>query len=157
MEETTQTQEAPVFSNAVLYAAFSSIPLDLEGSNIAPVGWIPHESDVEHSSKEIIEELTLEYTEKNKHVLFKNVNLKWDSCDCSDGFGCSHPDWVYEIEVVSGSVRDIIDVDEAIYAHKNNNYCSIPTKEVTVYDFFRICEIVGIKLEFSDYALSLLK
>jgi len=33
----------------------------------------------------------------------------------------------------------------------------IPEKESTIYDFYRMCELVGIKLELSDYAVSLLK
>lgn len=158
MQETIQNQKPPVFSNTVLYAAFSSIPLDIEGSNISQIGFIPSASDLIHFGKEKAEMWATEFKEKNKHVLFKNINLKWDSCDCGDGFGCSHPDWVYQIEVKNKEKNHTIELNgNGIEAYNNNRQCVIPEKNVSVYDFFRMCEMLEIELELSDYALSILK
>lgn len=28
--------------------------------------------------------------------------MSWDSCDCGDGYGCSHGSYVYEIYITNG-------------------------------------------------------
>jgi hypothetical protein len=44
--------ETPTFGNVLLYAAFSSIPLDIEGSNLENTGWMPSESDIKYMGEE---------------------------------------------------------------------------------------------------------
>ena len=39
---------SPTIGNAVLYAAFSVIPLDIEGSNLENTGWMPSEEDISY-------------------------------------------------------------------------------------------------------------
>jgi hypothetical protein len=146
------------FAKPVLYAAFSAITLDVEGSNIACTGWIPSKSDKSYLDDDSFAKVVKEGEEKNAKVLFKNVSLNWDSCDCGDGFGCSHGNWVYEIDITNDDKTHTLEMDDSgIIAYNEKRQAMIPEKESTIYDFYRMCELVGIKLELSDYAVSLLK
>jgi hypothetical protein len=150
---------SPTIGNAVLYAAFSVIPLDIEGSNLENTGWMPSKKDIsymgEESYKLAIEECNL----KNAKVLFKNVSLQWDSCDCGDGYGCSHGSYVYEINIFSNGKNITIEYTDgdSLEFYNEGKYCKIPTTGATIFDFIRMCEICEIELELSDYAVSLLK
>jgi len=150
---------SPTIGNAVLYAAFSVIPLDIEGSNLENTGWMPSEKEIrymgEESYKLAIEECNL----KNAKVLFKNVSLQWDSCDCGDGYGCSHGSYVYEINIFSKGKNITIEYTDgdSLEFYNEGKYCIIPTSGATIFDFVRMCEICEIELELSDYAVSLLK
>jgi hypothetical protein len=79
--------------------AFSSIPLDIEGSNIDCVGWTPTPEDERFMSQEGFIKAKKKGEEKNEKVMFKNAKTQWDSCDCGDGYGCSHGSYVYSIEI----------------------------------------------------------
>ena len=72
--------ETPTFGNVLLYAAFSSIPLDIEGSNLENTGWMPSESDIKYMGEESYKLAVEECNFKNSKVMFKNVSLSWDSC-----------------------------------------------------------------------------
>jgi len=141
---------------ADLYNVFSAIPLDIEGSNIAYTGWIPSESDKKWMDGDSFAKSVKEGEEKNAKVLFKNVFPQWESCDCGDGFVCSHGSWVYEINITNEDKTHTLEIDDSgIIAYNAQRQAMIPEKESTIYDFYRMCELVGIKLELSDYAVSL--
>lgn len=139
-----------------VFAVFSEIPLDIEGSNLQEKGLCP---STVHEFYDTDEEYKLAmdgYIEKNSKVLFKNVSLQWDTCDCSD-FVCSHDDFVCGIEINDGDKTwNIIYEDQEYIYIEGLNTVQIPISGASVYDFIRACELCGIKLEFSDYALSLL-
>lgn len=139
-----------------IFEILHQIPLDIEGSNITKTGWYPDpEWDAEGMSKEEVERLTLEAIQKDSKVLFTNVSVHYDSCDCEGWCNCS--DWVYEIVVMNGENRHEIEVDEDhIGIYNNEKGSSIPPQS-TIYDFYRMCELVGVELEFSEYAKQLLK
>ena len=143
----------------LLYAAFSSIQLDIEGSNLENTGWIPSESDIKYMGEENYKLAVEECNFKNSKVMFKNVSLDWDSCDCGDGYGCSHGSYVYELHITNGEKRhDIEYTDGDCLEFYNAGKCArIPTAGATIYDFYRACELCEIELELSDYAVSLLK
>lgn len=161
MESTKQTEnlaECGNKSKPLLYTAFSTIPLDVEGSNISCIGWIPSDSEKKYMDEKDFNEAVRQSEKENEKVLFKNIHLNWDSCDSCDGYGCSHGSWVYEINITCGDKNHTLEIDDSgIVAYNEGRQSMIPEKEVTVYDFYRMCEIVGINLELSDYALSLLK
>lgn len=103
------------YINTSLYSVFSSIPLDIEGSNIDFVGWIPSEMEKEHMPINIYEFEKKKGEEQNSKVLFKNVNLHWDSCDCGGGYPCSHGSFVYEIELeLSDYAVSLLDENDQI-------------------------------------------
>ncbi len=140
------------------YAILSSIPLDIEGSNLENTGWLPAESDREYMDDENYKLAIEECNLKNSKVLFKNVRLLWDSCDCGDGYGCSHGSYVYELHIKNGEKAYEIEYEDGdhLYFEGNAKMAKIPVSGATIYDFIRACELCEIELEFSDYALSLL-
>jgi len=141
-----------------LYAVFSAITLDVEGSNIAFTGWIPSESDKKYMDDDSFAKAVQEGNEKNAKVLFKNISLNWDSCDCGDDFSCHHGNWVYEIDIANEDKTHTLEIDDyGIIAYNEKRQAMIPENQSTIFDFYRMCELVGIRLELSDYALSLLK
>lgn len=148
---------SPTIGNAVLYAAFSVIPLDIEGSNLENTGWMP--KDISYMGEDSYKLAVEEYNLKNAKVLFKNVSLQWDSCDCGDGYGCSHGSYVYEINIFSNGKNITIEYTDgdSLEFYNEGKYCKIPTAGATIFDFIRMCEICEIQLELSDYAVSLLK
>lgn len=155
MENTEQKQ----FTTQRIFEILHQIPLDIEGSNISNTGWYPNpEWDAEFMDKAELDRLTAEAIEKDSKVLFKNVFLEYDSCDCNDGM-CSHGSWVYQLRVLQNGAGVPIEIEdeEQFYAYLDGKTVNIPIKESTVYDFYRMCEIVGIQLEFSEYAKSILK
>lgn len=144
--------------NHLLYTAFSAIPLDIEGSNISCIGWIPTEIEKKYMDDDSFIKAVKDAEKQNEKVMFKNISLDWDSCDCGDGYGCSHGSWVYEININNQDKSHTLEIDDSgIIAYNEKRQSMIPCNDVSIYDFYRMCEIVGIKLELSDYALSLLK
>jgi len=141
-----------------IYAAFSSIPLDIEGSNIENTGWMPTESEKECMTEDSYNLIVEECSAKNANVLFKNISLRWDSCDCGDGYGCAHGSYVYEIAIKSGEKVYEIEYEDGDHLcfEGNSKMAKIPVAGATIYDFIMACELCEIELEFSDYALSLL-
>lgn len=150
-------QKQTVEEAANLHLIFSNIPLDIEGSNISFTGWIPSEAERKYMDDDSIAKAIKEGEGKNSKVLFKNISLNWDSCDCGDGYGCSHGNWVYEIDITTKGNSHTLDIDDSgVTAYNNHRQSMIPAKDVSVYDFYRMCEMCGIELELSDYANSLL-
>ena len=151
--------ETPNCINILLYAAFSSIPLDIEGSNIDCVGWIPSPADVKYMETEWYIKAKKEGEEKNEKVMFRNVSLNWDSCDCGDGYGCSHGSYVYEIHITNGEKVYEIEYEDGDYLffEGNGKMVKIPVAGATIYDFIRACQLCEIELTLSDYAEAVLK
>ena len=151
--------ETPNCINILLYAAFSSIPLDIEGSNLENTGWIPSENDKKYMDEKNYLLAIEEANSKNAKVIFKNVSLQWDSCDCGDGYGCSHGSYVYDIDIINEDKKINIEYTDgdSLEFYNNGKYCKIPTAGATIFDFIRMCQICEIELELTDYAEALLK
>ena len=151
----TMNTELKTYSKEVLFQVLSNIPLDIEGSNLSKVGLYPIlEHDLEYMGQAEFKKATEEATEKDSKVLFTNVFLEYDSCDCNDGM-CSHGSWVWQIVVMDDGKRYELEiVDNSIYTSFGEKTASI-TDDSSIYDFYRLCEMTGVKLEFSDYAHSL--
>lgn len=151
--------ETPNCINTLLYAAFSPIPLDIEGSNLENTGWIPSEIDKKYMDEKNYLLAIEEAKTKNEKVLFKNVSLQWDSCDCGDGYGCSHGSYVYDIDIINGGKRINVEYTDgdSLEFYNEGKCCKIPTAGATIFDFIRMCQICEIELELTDYAEALLK
>jgi len=146
-------------NNNLVFAVFSNIMLDVQGSNLENTGWLPSESYKKDMGDEFFERAIKEYHEKNEKVLFTNVKLQWDSCDCGDGYGCSHGNFVWEIHIHCKDKKYEVpfeDADQLLF-EGNGKQVLLPTlTNTTVYDFIRACELCEIELDYSDYAKSLL-
>lgn len=137
-----------------------SIPINIEVSNIGKVGWLPCKEDFKRIGDNHYNEALAEYTKANEKVCFKNVHLAWDSCDCGDGYGCSHGSWVYELRIIDKNGTHEVDIEDNETLHFSNSvtkkWVTIPIEDSSIGDFYRACVIVGIELELSDYAISLI-
>lgn len=142
-------------TRTALYEILSTIPLDIAGSNLSETGWCPSVSDAEFMSQEGYEQAKNLFKQQNSKVLFTNVRLLWDSCDCMDNI-CSHGSYVYEIHIISEDKPHKIELEEDTIYFSNDGVASMPILNATVWDFYRLCEMVDIKLKFSDYLKSLL-
>lgn len=143
--------------NAALFAAFSSIKLDIEGSNIAHVGWKPNEEDKKHMPEEHYSKMMAVSAEAQSKILFTNIKLEWDSCDCGGDYCCGHGDYVWQIHVLNEGVTHELEFeDNAIIFGNTCKYGVLPTEGATIYDFIRMCQLCDIELELSDYAVSLI-
>lgn len=144
-------------SNEMLYAAFSKIPLDIYGSNLDLTGWMPSEKDKETMDERNYAFAVEEYKKRNAKVMFTNVSLQWDICACSEY--CSHGSGVYEMEIKNRNeifIVELEDLDSLVFDGPIG-FVKIPIENATIFDFYRACELSGIELELSDYALSLLE
>jgi hypothetical protein len=36
--------------------------------------------------------------------IFSNITFDYESCDCGNEFGCSHSDWIYQINIYSNEI-----------------------------------------------------
>lgn len=150
--------ETPKHINALLYAAFSSMPLDIEGTNIDFVGWMPSEEDKKYMPLDIYEAEKKASEEEYSKVIFKNVTRKWDTCDCGGGYPCSHDSYVYAIKINNENKTHELGLDDNHICFENDGrYGNLPTQDATIFDLIRMCQLCQIELELSDYAVSLLK
>lgn len=140
-----------------IFKVFSEIKLDIEGSNLGQVGWRPSESDLNYMNQDEFDLSVKKYNAENSKVLFTNIRLDWDSCDC-EGW-CSHGGWVYQLTVINGADKNEIDVvdGDSLEFYNNGKFGRIPVENATIYDFFRMCEMCEINLQLTDYAKSLLE
>ncbi|MCT3800628.1 hypothetical protein HZQ61_02940 [Elizabethkingia anophelis] len=144
------------YSKNRIFQVLSEIPLDIEGSNLANTGYYPAEFDKNWMSDNDYAKCLEEAYETDSKVLFTNIYLEWDSCDCSEGM-CSHGAYVVGMRVVYNDDKIEIDMwDGDTLGSTHNGTFSMPSENTTVYDFYRMCELVGITLKFSEYAKSLL-
>lgn len=148
------------------YLCLFSIPFEVN-KNIAVDGWYPSESDV---NDEFLTRLDFdiameEYKKANEKVIFSNTYLCWDSCDCGDGYGCSHGSWVYSVGILTDNKENIeFDIYDEDLLNVNNGKrgsdykeLNLPIGLITVGDFWRATQLMGVELKFTDYGNSLLK
>ena len=122
--------EAPNTTNMLLYAAFSSVPLDIEGSNIDFVGYIPSEEDKKYMPSHVYNAVKEKNEKLKSKVLFKNVKTQWESCDCGGGYPCSHGSYVYAIEVENeDKTHELIMEPDYICFDNAKKYGSMPYRD----------------------------
>lgn len=109
-------------------------------------GWYPADIEKQWMSEEDYNEAVRKYNEAEKEILYSNLILHWDSCDCGDGYGCSHGSWVYEITNDLKQKIEFYDDGFAITGERTTvsveNYSII-----TFQEFEQMCAIAGFKLE----------
>jgi hypothetical protein len=80
-------------------------------------------------------------------VVFKGIHITWDSCDCGQGYGCSHPDWPFEGRFNDDPEVEFEFEDDSIRLSKNGKHITVgPTGKMTMQDFKTACEMIGIIL-----------
>jgi hypothetical protein len=144
--------------------------LDAINSNI----WFPSETDKEYMSQSAFDDELRKANTKKVNLIFSNIRINYDSCDCGEGWGCSHGRWPYQIIVSDGEkephVIEIENQDSLAYSR----YVNLVTKEIVPYykkdsklviasilrkifltygDFIRFCNMSGIPLKSDKYTI----
>jgi hypothetical protein len=112
--------------------------------------WFP---SLEFMSQESYDEQMKIYKEAESRVVFKNTYVDYESCDCGDGYGCSHEPWPYEICVFDEdrkhTVNRIVYEDGEQLFIEGKIHCATLNKiytELTLGDFYDFCKLVGITI-----------
>ena len=103
--------------------------------------WLPAESDKDMMGEKSYNEQVESFNKNQDNVLFKNVKVKWDSCDCE--YSCSHERWVYELKI-GDFVFELVDDNEYATSGLSTH---MPK---TIGEFIDDCYRSGILLEWSD-------
>lgn len=124
---------------------FSELPFDvkhLENNN-----WPLDDDSKKYMNEKSIADYQQSYQLADDEVLFKNIHVVWDSCDCGQGYGCSHPDWPFEGKFGDDPEAQFDFEDDSIRLEKGGKYITVgPTSQMTMQDFADACKIVGIQL-----------
>lgn len=139
--------------------------------------WLPSESDKDMIGEYEYDRMVRSYHEGMSKRYFKNVIIKWDSCDCGDGYGCSHGSWIYEVNIKkpdyikNNLINKIQNSDSKLNKEywilelEQNRYTTVNTKlkdnntlkfmlPKTLNDFISDCCRVGIMLEWNDWIIN---
>lgn len=96
---------------------------------------------------EKIKEYQAAYDLSESDVIWRGIHIVWDSCDCGQGYGCSHPDWPFEGRFGDDPEAKFDFEDDSILLTKDGKHITIgPTDKMTMQDFKSACDIVGITL-----------
>jgi len=113
-----------------------------------------NEYPVDESAKsymgESYDDYVAAYNKKEAAVLFNNTYVDYDSCDCGDGYGCSHGSWPFRIRFLNNDKvcdGDFEDEHSLILTGTKNCIRIEDYTKITMFDFVSICELVGINLE----------
>ncbi len=105
------------------------------------------ESDRAHMGEEIYNEYLSEMKKADDKVIFSNVCCSWDSCDCGDGYGCSHGSWVYEIRFTNHEIAKVESEDDGWhFMGDSGEELFINHSDFTIGDFRRFCQLCNIEL-----------
>lgn len=137
---------------------FFKIPFDVNKLELIDNNiWCPAKEDKQYMTQSAFDEALDEHDKKKKQLYFNNVSVNYESCDCNEGYGCSHLDWPYEIEV-NDKINNIthlitIDGNDSLIFNYGKTDISINGLESFTYgDFIRFCKLCNINLE-SNYIL----
>jgi len=86
------------------------------------------------------------YNDAEAKVLFKNVRIDYESCDCGDGYGCSHAS--YPIGIGFSEDESFFLEEDSYYADNKVSFHSPLPK--TIGEFVEDCSRCGFNLEWSD-------
>lgn len=116
--------------------------------------WHPGKwEDVKYMGKESYDAALKEWQDAEDKVVFKNVGVGYESCDCGDGYGCSHGSWPYEIRVFDEEMKEVkhkIDYEDHdqlfIDGLDGRGITVSKIYNLTLGDFYDCCKMVGINL-----------
>lgn len=100
--------------------------------------------------KESYDKYVDDYNKKEAAVLFNNTHVEYDSCDCGEGYGCSHGGWPFRIRFLNNDKvceGDFEDEHSLILTGTKNCIRIEDYTKITMLDFVTMCELCGINLE----------
>ncbi len=92
----------------------------------------------------------IEYHEEEAKVLFKNVKVEYESCDCGNGYGCSHADYPYGLIFDNQPNESYFEDDGILICNDKGMVRFDNLKDISMGHFVNACELLDIKLEFTE-------
>lgn len=134
--------------NEKIFKAFSRIPLKID-ENLGFHGLELSEEDrVIMGDKDYFEYMNI-INERKNNLYFKNVFIDFDVSDYDDS---TYP---YQI-LVKNETDTIIDIEEDSLIFNTSPHGVLPIKNSSICDFIRMCNLCGIRLEYSERGLNLI-
>lgn len=124
------------------------------------LGWHPSQMDLdaEYMGQENYDKAVKEFEDTENLVVFDDLMVVMETCDCGDGYGCSHADWPYEIKHNFGKEITLSWEDDGFYIETPKGYLRFDkTDEMTIGDFYYGCKLLGVELSINDNGLKLLR
>ena len=119
--------------------------------------WKPDNQKSRYTSQENYEEAVKNYEDAQKKVMFKNIYVQFESCDCGGEYGCSHAAFPFKI-IFENNKEDVeaLFEDDGFYLQNENGFVKFENeKGVTMGKFITACWLIGIKLELTEYGKTL--
>lgn len=93
------------------------------------------------------------YKSGEQKVVFEGVRVSWESCDCGDGYGCSHANWPYEINFDYDKSAQVDFVDDGIEIVKEGVgvITFLDLKQVTVGQFMDALKTLNIEIKLKKH------
>lgn len=130
------------------------IPFSVE--HLSNYEWKPDKVKPDFIEQDEYNKMIATYDEAQGKVMFKNTVVRYESCDCGGGYGCSHSDFPYMIEFKHDNTIDSCFEDEGLYIQNKNGFIKFDNeKNISMGHFIVACEMLGIKLEMTDYCLTM--
>lgn len=86
------------------------------------------------------------WEDAEKDVLYSNVKVDWDSCDCGGEYGCSHGSFWTDITFPGQSDAIISEDNGRLDMDTKDAHISIGYNQMTMQGFEDCCKILGIEL-----------
>ncbi len=89
------------------------------------------------------------YKEAESKVLFKNVRVEYDFCDCSE-YGCNHGSYPWGL-IFDNQPNESYFEDEGVLICNDKGMVKFNNlKDISIGHFTDACELLGIKLEYTE-------
>jgi len=119
-------------------------------------GWMPDEEKPAYMKQEEYDKWKQDYANSQAKVMFKNINVSFESCECGGDYGCSHQPYPYGINFKNDKTIEAIFEDDGFYLQNSKGFMKFDKeKEISMGHFIVACELIGIELEMTDYCLTM--
>jgi len=106
------------------------------------------QSDYEHYLKD--------WNDRQSKVMFNNIMVNFESCDCGSEYGCSHADYPYDITFKDNEKIEAVFEDDGIYLSNDFGFVKFEKlKDITMLHFVDACALIRINLAPTEYYKSI--
>ncbi len=90
------------------------------------------------------------YRKEEDKVLFKNVKVEYENCDCSGGYSCNHGNYPWGL-IFNDQPNESYFEDEGVLICNDKGMVKLNSlKDISIGHFVDACELLDIKLEFTE-------
>ena len=108
----------------------------------------PSEEDLKWMPHDKYDEAINNYLEAQKKVVFKDLHVNMETCDCGGEYGCSHGSYPYDIRSNFDKV-DMTWEDGGFYIENKIGFIRFDkTSQMTIGHFYQACLLLDIPIEF---------